>query len=110
MAMIDTAITPEEAKAHSMPCAVGGEGNLPKYPYGLTLCLNSETLKKLGMATPPAVGSKLSLHAMVEVVAARQDKEQDGDVCASTDLQVTAMELTAPVATSEERAAALYKS
>lgn len=108
MTMIDTAYTPAEAKERNEGHPIAATGNLPKYPYGTSLCLDTATLKKMGMTTPPPVGTKWLLQAMVEVTGARQEKEQDGDTRISTDLQITAMEMAPAAATAEQRAAVLY--
>lgn len=68
-------------------------GELPLYPYGLTICLGDEELKKLGMSLP-TVGAKFMLSAMVEVCSARADKSQDGDAEIGADFQITDMQLT----------------
>lgn len=68
-------------------------GELPMYPWGLSICLNDESLKKLGMSLP-AVGSKFVLSAIVEVSSARSDKVQDGDAEIGADFQITDMQLT----------------
>jgi hypothetical protein len=67
--------------------------DLPAYPYGLTLCLNDDSLKKLGISIPQ-VGTKFTLTAMVEVVSVHAQKEVDGDTNVGADLQITDMELT----------------
>lgn len=83
---------PKEAAEDYGSCApVPGE--MPLYPYGLSICLNDESLKKLGMSLP-AVGSKFMLTAMVEVSSARADKVQDGDAEIGADFQITDMQLT----------------
>lgn len=69
-------------------------GEAPMYPYGLTLCLNDESLKKLGMSIP-LVGGKFMLTAMVECKSARAEKVQDGDTEVGADFQITDMELIA---------------
>jgi hypothetical protein len=68
-------------------------GEMPLYPWGLSICLNDESLKKLGMSLP-AVGSKFMLTAMVECKSARADKVQDGDAEIGADFQITDMQLT----------------
>lgn len=87
--MINMKMTPDEAKAECSPMEDGG----PAYPYGLSISLDDEVLAKLGITTPPAVGAKMTLQAMVEVTNTSQYENQDGkDVCIS--LQITDMELS----------------
>lgn len=92
MTLVSMKQDPKEAAEDYGSCApVPGE--MPLYPYGLSICLNDESLKKLGMSLP-AVGSKFMLTAMVEVSSARADKVQDGDAEIGADFQITDMQLT----------------
>lgn len=91
MALTDMTLSAAEAKAE-LACAPDSDGG-PKYPWGLAIYLDDETLAKLGITTPPDVGSKMQLMATVEVTGNSQRQTQEGkDV--SVDLQITAMELT----------------
>lgn len=91
MALIDMTLTATEAKEAGC-CSPSDDGG-PKYPWGLAIYLDDETLAKLGITTPPDVGSKLQLVATVEVTGNSQRQTQEGkDV--SVDLQITAMELS----------------
>lgn len=67
----------------------------PKYPYGLRLCLDSESLKKLNINTLPAVGEKLNLTAVVNVIGVQNYQEINGESNASVDLQIIEMDLGA---------------
>lgn len=92
MTLVSMKQDPKEAAENYGSCApIPGE--MPLYPYGLSICLNDESLKKLGMSLP-AVGSKFMLTAMVEVSSARADKVQDGDAEIGADFQITDMQLT----------------
>lgn len=68
-------------------------GDGPAYPWGLTIYLDTDTLKKLGYDTPPAVGSELSLNAKVTVTSVGVNQQQDGDKEQRAELQITDMEL-----------------
>lgn len=93
MAMTSMVLTPDEAK-EEMGCSVPSDNDTPRYPYGLSLYLDDETLAKLGITAMPDVGTKLRLVAQVDVTGNSQRQTQDGkDV--SMDLQITDMELTA---------------
>lgn len=89
MPMISTKMSPAEAKSYYEPTA----GDAPAYSYGTCLNLDTELLERLGMATPPAVGTEFTLTAKVVVTAARSSQEQDGDKRASSEMQITDMEL-----------------
>lgn len=68
-------------------------GDGPAYPWGLTIHLDTDTLKKLGYDTPPAVGSELTLNAKVTVTSVGMNQQQDGDKEQRAELQITDMEL-----------------
>lgn len=109
MAMKDMALTKAEAKEQEGSCCPSeGDGDdLPKYPYGLTLYLNSEVLEKLGVSAPP-VGAKLVLTAEVVCTSYSKSQRQGGEASECADLQVTAMDLSASLRTNEDRAKKLY--
>jgi hypothetical protein len=101
MAFINMKLSPKEAKEEMDCCAPSGEEG-PAYPYGLSLSLSNEVLTKLGMTSPPSVGSKLLLAAMVEVTSNSQYENQEGKE-ANVSLQITDMELTATGKSAAQR-------
>lgn len=89
--MTSMKLTPSEATDDMGLCS---PNEAPAYPWGLRLDLEDATLKKLGIESPPAVGTKMMLTAMAEVTSASQRENQDGkDVCVG--LQITDMALKA---------------
>lgn len=102
MALTDMTLSAAEAKEAS--CCEPVEGDAPKYPWGLALYLDDETLAKLGIANLPDVGGKMQLMATVEVTGNSQRQTQEGK-SVSLDLQITAMELTG---TAPSAATVLY--
>lgn len=62
-----------------------------KYPYGLRLELNDETMKKLGLEKLPEVGEKLELHAKVVVERVSQSDTKEGGKRQDMSLQITDM-------------------
>lgn len=91
--MISMKLTAAEAKADTMLGDAEEDGG-PQYPYGLTLCLDDETLAKLGITDLPKVGSVMQLTALVEVCSVSQYANQK-DTDTSMSLQITDMELAA---------------
>lgn len=71
-----------------------------KYPYGLCIHLDDDTLQKLGITTPPAVGSSMLLQAQVMVTSTSSDVMNDGEVEGRLTLQITDMELSMPAKTA----------
>lgn len=78
--------TAQEAQEQVSPTA-----DAPKYPWGLSLCLNSEVLEKLGVTTLPEVGSEVRLLAKAVVTGASQDATESG-TRNTVDLQITDMQ------------------
>lgn len=68
------------------------QDDAPEYPYGLRICLDSESLDKLGVTELPAVGTTMTLMARVEVVSVSQHESGDGKN-RDVSLQITDMEL-----------------
>lgn len=91
--MISMKLTAAEAKADTM-LGDPSDDDLPKYPYGLSICLDDETLDKLGITDLPAVGTVMQLTALVEVCSISQYENQTG-ADKSLSLQITDMELAA---------------
>lgn len=91
MAMKDLKITKKEAKAKSESMVIGS-ADQERYPYGLRLDLNNDTLEKLGMTKLPSVGTVLMFEAKAKVVASRQSATE-GSENRSIELQITHIDL-----------------
>jgi hypothetical protein len=104
--MKDMKLTAAEAKAYDGECCgPSGADAGPRYPWGLELYLHDEVLKKLGMATLPAVGTELVLQAKVHVTGVSMRERQGGEKSQTLDIQITSMELAAPAGDVLGRAA-----
>ncbi|EGP43115.1 capsid staple protein [Achromobacter insuavis] len=91
MNLTDMKLSPDEAKVREC-CASGESDGGPKYPWGLTISLDDDTLSKLGMTALPQVGQQMRLAAVVEVCSTSQHANQEGtEKCIS--LQITQMGL-----------------
>jgi len=77
----------EQATVSSKP------DNSPRYPCGLTLRLDDDSMSKLGMAELPAVGAVLTMRAKVVVTSVGMHQQQDGEAENCSELQITDMEL-----------------
>lgn len=80
-----------DEKAQASQPIMACEG--PKYPYGLCIHLEEESLKKLGITELPAVGASMVLHAKVEVTAVSKNESKEGGEHRSLSLQITEMAL-----------------
>lgn len=84
MKMISTAYTPEEAKEETYEAE---ENEAPKYPWGLTLCLNDDMLEKLGI-DKMEVGTMVTVMARAKVTGYSERELQD-ETEKYLDLQLT---------------------
>ncbi len=92
MTMKDLKISKQEAKEKSKAVQVIGSSDQERYPYGLRLDLNNDTLEKLGMKKLPTVGTVLMFEAKAKVVGSRQSATE-GSENRSVELQITHIDL-----------------
>ena len=90
----DMSMSMEEKRDFSTPREAP---EAPKYPYGLSIHLGPEELKKLGFMSPPKVGDKMMMMAKVFVKSVSMkesdDKDMPQDLGFSVDLQIAGMAL-----------------
>lgn len=79
------------SQAQSYVGVASSVDDAPKYPYGLQLCLDGDTLKALGLTKMPPVGETMMIMARVKVTGARENEERDGEKRIGCDLQITDM-------------------
>lgn len=105
--MTNLAMTREQAKSEYG--VEPADDDLPKYPYGLSLYLDDDTLKKLGITDLPKVGTSLPATITVMVTGTSQRATQsskDGEQMRTcVDLQITDMDIAMP---SKSAADVLY--
>ncbi len=92
--MIDMKLTPEQSQAQTFLGVEDAGDVLPAYPEGLKISIEGDALKRLaiGEGNLPAVGTKLLLNALVEVVeVCKEEGAIDSEYC--VELQITSMEL-----------------
>lgn len=65
----------------------------PRYPWGLSLSLDNESLEKLGIETLPDVDEELLLYATVKVTRVSSADAAEGGKSRDVGLQITAMSL-----------------
>jgi hypothetical protein len=87
--LINMENTPQEAQQMVNPTA----SDAPKYPWGLSICLNDDSLDKLGVKTLPAVGTEVTIVAKATVAATRESATEGDGSQASMDLQITDMQI-----------------
>lgn len=65
----------------------------PKYPWGLEINLNDDSLDKLGVKTLPAVGTEVTIVAKATVSSTSERSTESDGACASMSLQITDMQV-----------------
>lgn len=107
--MISMKLTPAEAKQEAGIPSATDTADQPAYPYGLTICLDNESLTKLGITSLPDIGTPFLLVARVEVCSTSQYQSQSG-ADRNLSLQITDMQLDTPPQqrSDEERASTFY--
>jgi hypothetical protein len=79
----------------------------PKYPYGLSISLDTETLDKLGLgaeADTADVGDTLHLFALARVTAKRSEERESGKANRHVELQITHIALESEDDENEDEA------
>jgi hypothetical protein len=87
--LINMEMSKEEAKEYAQPSV----SESPKYPWGLCLTLNDDSLKKLGVTKLPSVETVVTITAKATVSSVRENQTQGGESEASMDLQITDMQI-----------------
>jgi len=67
------------------------EVEAPKYPYGLTLHLNNETLEKLGIKTLPKVGQEVVLQGVGNVTSVSENERSGQEKYRDVSIQITGL-------------------
>lgn len=95
MPMKSLKLSAEEAKEQGdVCCAPGDTDDLPKYPWGTSLCLGDEALAKVGVGLMP-VGTELTIICKAVVTGTSSRERQGREPTQDMDIQITAMDLTA---------------
>jgi hypothetical protein len=86
MNLVSMRMSDEARKEATEPAKVEG----PRYPYGLRITLDKETLEKLGIETMPDVESEVELEAVAKVVSVSANDSEYGKH-RSVELQITSL-------------------
>lgn len=103
MQLVNMKMDPKEAEEESGLLAAQVD-QAPAYPYGLTISLCDESLQKLGITTPPAVGSAVMITARATITSMSADQLQGGQTEQRLGLQITDMAMgsdSAPKSTAD---------
>ena len=87
--LINMQQTAEEAKEYTEPKAI----DAPKYPWGLCITLNDDSLDKLDIDKLPSVETEVTIVAKAQVSRISENQTQGGESNRSMDLQITDMRI-----------------
>ncbi len=91
MALVDMkGAVPKPAETGS----IADPGEMDAYPWGLRLCLGKEALDRLALPQMPAIGARMTVHAIASVVSVSEEQRQDGSTEKRLELQIEQVELT----------------
>lgn len=93
----------KEAAAEVVP-----SGESASYPYGLTLHLDDDVMKKLAMKKLPDVGKQVCVIAYADVTSVSEHESLIGGSRQSVELQITDLALTSMPKGEKEAGDALY--
>lgn len=93
--MANLELSKKEAKDKNGDCSPCGD--MPMFPYGTSLYLDDDTLKKIGLTELPKVGTSMPGQIVMKVTGTSQraymDKDGKEEMRTCVDLQITDMEL-----------------
>lgn len=104
MEMTNLKMSDDDAKEYAQPTLAAGT---PEYPYGLCICLDEDTISKLGITTLPKVGQSMTMQAKVEVRSVSDSNSKDMGRQRRLELQITDMALAGSKG-KEDTAKAIY--
>jgi hypothetical protein len=88
--LINMQNTPAEAKEQ---VGLTPAADAPKYPWGLEICLNDDSLDKLNVKTLPAVGTEVTIVAKACVSSTSERSTEGNGSSASMSLQITDLQI-----------------
>jgi len=106
MELKSMALSAKESKAMTEPASPSANDG-PRYPWGLQLRLDNESIEKLGLAGLPDTGATLMVHARAIVTETSERDSQDGGKRRTLEIQITDLAIEAEP-NEGERAKTLY--
>ena len=88
--LINMENTPQEAQAQ---VGLTPAADAPKYPWGLEINLNDDSLDKLGVKSLPAVGTEVTIVAKATVSSTSERATEGEGACSSMNLQITDLQI-----------------
>jgi hypothetical protein len=104
--MVNLAYTPKEIKEEKAEYSTI-VNDVPKYPYGLSICLNEETLSKLGKTINDfQVNSTITIPCTLLVTGVSSRKNSSG--AEEQEVSATITDMDIPDAQGKDPAATMY--
>lgn len=88
LALVDLKLSKKDRKEEMQPAPSNG----PDYPYGTSLTLDTDELKKLGISDLPEVGDEYTVNAIGKVTRVSSNASGSAE-SQSMELQITKLEL-----------------
>ena len=108
--MKDLSYTPEELAQNKEKYCCAPDGSGPKYPWGLSLSLETETLSKLGKSvTDFKVGDSIPIMVMAKVTSISMSENAEGGKNQSVGLIAAQMDF-GEASSEEDKAQKLFGS
>jgi hypothetical protein len=79
----------DKAKEMTAPMAAEGPSKGPRYPWGLQLRLENESLEKLGITELPEAGAECKIVAIGKVVSVEKRDVDGGETRRHVEIQIT---------------------
>lgn len=90
---VDMKLPKDKRKEMAAPVATGSASEGPKYPWGLQLRLENESLDKLGIKELPEVGKECKVMGVAKVVSVEKRDQEGGKTSRHVELQITKLAL-----------------
>ena len=101
--MTSMALSKKESGDRSVPDSIlGGKDKGPQFPFGLSINLDNDSLKKLGMDMPD-IGDKKVMVAKIEVTSVSARKQKGESDHKHVELQITHMAIENAPNSAEEK-------
>lgn len=105
--MVNMELTEKESKKDTVESM---ENQMPKYPWGLSISLDNDSLEKLGMEDEDfEAGQEFTIECRVKVMGFSEDETINDGVRKCVRLQITEMEVSDGSTEPEKMAKKLYK-
>lgn len=109
MKLNDMRVTDEEKKAREVRCGMRCDGDDgPDYPWGLSINLDQDSMRKLGMTEMPKLGEIMHLEAVAKITSLSENSSEGSDDSRNVTLQIMLLGTAGESTTKDQTAAKVY--